>query len=271
MKLNSTFEKIGRQFQIEFSELSRETDHKQTAGEARERALMELLRRHLPKRVGIDRGFVIDALGQESKQIDIVIYDQTVATVFEASGVKYFPCETVLAVGEVKSDVVSTVTLGDALDKIRSVKALDRSNRGTNKPITGPGLSTEQIVRFDPASRHRDQILGFIFTDMSLSRESLVGGLQSWLLAHPRNVWPNIFCAFGSLLATYETPRALSPSAMDAATLAVTDVSEKGNLLLIFFCMLATFLQEVHVARPNYFDYGGVSTTQVMSHPLVGQ
>jgi Domain of unknown function (DUF6602) len=270
MKLNSTFQKIARQFEIEFSDLTRETEHRQSAGEAREKALVSLLRKYVPARVGVERGgFVIDALGGESRQADIVIYDQTVATIFDIGNVMYFPCEAVLAVGEVKADVTSAATLEDALKKIRSVKALDRSNRGTNKPITGPGISTEGIVSFDPATKHRDQIFGFIFTHSSLGCDTLVRQLQSFLRENPRSHWPNLFCAFGELLITYEKEDGgIYPSAMEANALAVTTPAERDNVLLLFFCILASFLQEAHVARAPYFRYASIESTEVLPYPL---
>jgi len=107
MKLSSTFKKISKQFIVEFDEISTEIQHNLSAGEAREDTLRELLKKYLPQRAGVDRGFVIDVHGKESKQIDVVIYDRTVGTAFEISGTKYFPCEAVIAVGEVKSDINS--------------------------------------------------------------------------------------------------------------------------------------------------------------------
>lgn len=51
MKLSSTFEKISRDFKIKFDELAAEVSHNQTAGEAREHALIGLLEKYLPQRV----------------------------------------------------------------------------------------------------------------------------------------------------------------------------------------------------------------------------
>ena len=49
----------------------------------------------LPAELGIDTGFVIDAAGGVSKQIDIVIYRTSYHPVFEIGGVKYFLVESV--------------------------------------------------------------------------------------------------------------------------------------------------------------------------------
>jgi hypothetical protein len=268
MRLSSTFRKVATSFAVEFENLSEEIGHNQSAGEAREHALIALLRKYLPMRVGVDRGFVIDALGGQSKQIDVVIYDRTVGTTFEINGIKFFPCETVIAVGEVKSDVSSSRKLSDALVKLASVKALDRTNRGTNKVITGPGISLNG-VRFNPVAEHRDQIFGFIFTSSSLSKANLIQQLQAFNADNPRQHWMNLFCDIRSYLLSYECPRALYPSAMDATDLYCTDESEVSDLLLLFYCVLATFVDEAHVARPNYFSYAAIAETKASYHTLL--
>ena len=143
VRLNSAFRKVSKKFAVDFDELASEVDHRQSAGEAREHALIDLLRKNLPSRVGVEQGgFVVDAHGNESAEMDVVIYDKSLGTVFNAiEGEKYFPCETVIAVGEVKTNVDSNATLTDALDKVRSVKMLDRSNEGKNNAIVGPGIA----------------------------------------------------------------------------------------------------------------------------------
>jgi hypothetical protein len=270
MNLSSVFRKISRAFSIEFDELSKEISHNLSSGESRESVLVSLLRKYLPKRVGIDHGFIIDALGQESRELDIVIYDNTVCTIFEVNNVKYFPCEAVLAVGEVKSEIDSNSKLNDALGKIKSAKILDRTNRGTNKPITGPGLSIKGIA-FDPQKYHRDQIFGFIFTSSGLQKETLLNGIQLFNSQKPRTVWMNLFCDRERFVISYECPNGLYPSAMDAKYLYCTKPEEKPDLLLLFYCILATFIDEAHVARPNYFSYASIKETLATYHGLTGE
>ena len=267
MKLSALFGKVSRQLDLEFSELSREISHPLRSGEARENTLKRLLEKYLPQRAGIDQGFVIDARGRESKQIDIVIYDKTVATIFDVNGVKYFPCEIVLAVGEVKSDVNSRKDLEDALTKIKSVKELDRSNEGKNLIITGPGISLSGL-KFDPLAQHRDQILGFIFTHTAMTKQSVLELLQEYNLKTERRLWLNIFCAYKDFLISYECENGLYPSAMDAQRMYCTTEDEKENLLLLFICILSTFINEAHVARPNCFSYANIITTNRTDHPL---
>jgi hypothetical protein len=270
VKLSSTFRKLSAQFREEFEEISREIEHRGASGEAREQALQELLRLYLPGRAGVGDGFVVDAHGGESKQVDVVIYDEAVASVFTVGGTQFFPCETVIAVGEVKSRVDSVDDLADALGKIRSVKRLDRSNRGTNRVVTGPGISLEGLA-FDPSKNHRDQILGFVLTGGSLQQATLIAELQRWNAEHPRTEWPNIYCDYSSFIISYEGERGLTASTMDAQRMYCTSPEEAPDLLLLLVSVLSTFVNEAHVARPNYFDYGDIGSTVHTDYPLAQQ
>ena len=267
MRLNSTFRKISKQLNVEFDEIAAEISHNQTAGEAREHALRSLLEKYLPRRVGVDRGFGIDALGGESKQIDVVLYDKTVGTVFEITGANYFPCEAVIAIGEVKSDILSVNKLQDALNKIKSVKELDRSNNGKNKIISGPGVSMRGL-QFDPLTKHRDQIFGFIFTSTSMTRESIINYLQKYNKCIDRRYWMNFFCDYNKFLVSYECPQGLYTSSMDATYMYCTKESEVPDLFMLFYSVLATFIDEAHVAKPNYFSYAQIDRTEATYHDL---
>lgn len=78
--------------------------HNLTKGEVRERVLRDFLRPFLPDCYGLGSGQVFSSDGNESKQIDIVIYDAVFSIVMkidEASLI--FPCESVFGSIEVKS------------------------------------------------------------------------------------------------------------------------------------------------------------------------
>jgi len=186
--------------------------------------------------------------------------------------VKYFPCEVVLAVGEVKANIDSKRELEDALDKIRSVKELDRSNRGKNLIVTGPGISLSGF-KFDPLTQHRDQILGFVFTRTTMSKEAVLEVLQEYNSKVERRLWLNIFCAYKQFLISYEGEDEkgpyLTPSTMDAKRMYCTTEDEVPNLLALFISILSTFINEAHVARPDYFDYLNIMTTMHTDHPLI--
>jgi hypothetical protein len=158
----------------------------------------------------------------------------------------------------VKANIDSKRELEDALDKIRSVKELDRSNKGKNLIVTDPGISLS-VLKFDPLAQYRDQILGFIFTRTTMSKEAVLEVLQEYNSKVERRLWLNIFCAYKQFLISYESEDERGPyltsSTMDAKRMYCTTEDELPNLLALFISILSTFINEAHVARPDYFDY----------------
>ena len=93
-----------------------------------EQPVRDQLEQILPQGIGVGSGFVIDIYRKTSRQIDIVLYEKDICPVFMINNTPettYYPCECVLAVGEVKS-VLNGDSLKDAFSKISSVKELTR-------------------------------------------------------------------------------------------------------------------------------------------------
>ena len=79
-------------------------------GSAREVPVRDKLMQLLPRGVGVGSGFVIDSFGNTSRQMDVVLYEREVCPVFAINqdpASTYYPCEGVIAVGEVKSAIDS--------------------------------------------------------------------------------------------------------------------------------------------------------------------
>lgn len=95
-------------------------------GSAKEKAVRKKLELLLPSIAGVGSGCVIDSHGLTSKQCDIVIYEKNFCPVFSINDnpeTTYYPCESVIAVGEIKS-AIGTKELIDSFAKIESVKNL---------------------------------------------------------------------------------------------------------------------------------------------------
>ena len=139
-------------------------------GSAREAAVRQKLESVLPTAAGIGSGCVIDVNGHTSRQQDIVVYDKHVSPVFSINNnpeSTYYPCESVIAVGEVKSGLGRSELL-DALEKIRSAKMLRRqctnpmSWRKYGSTLVFGGAPSES---FDQDNKVTDQLYGFILCD----------------------------------------------------------------------------------------------------------
>jgi len=124
---------ISQKMILDFEEITRKIPSPLERGESREIIVRSFLKDCLPKRFGVNPGFVIDASGNVSKKMDVVIYDVTNAPVFKViDEVKVFPVECVCAIAEVKS-YLDKKEMKDAMGKIQSVKRLDKTNRGKSR------------------------------------------------------------------------------------------------------------------------------------------
>jgi hypothetical protein len=112
---------------------NRKLPHAGMVGTENEVALANLLREFLPPRFGVEvSGIVIDHLGSETKQCDIIIYD---AASFPKYFRKVFPVEIVYGVIEVKTNLTSGEAV-TALDNLESLFSLDFHPQLTNYWIT---------------------------------------------------------------------------------------------------------------------------------------
>jgi hypothetical protein len=89
----------------------------------------------LPSRYAVSSAYVIDADGNRSQQIDLVIHDAHFCPLlFEQAGHRYIPAESVYAVFEIKPELTRDYVLY-AADKAASVRSLRR----TSVPIVHAG------------------------------------------------------------------------------------------------------------------------------------
>ena len=106
-------------------------EHPVTKGEHCESAWIDFFRSFLPNKYGIDKGFVFDAQGSVSEQIDIIIYDSLYSPLIFGTdaGEKFITAESVYAVFDSKPKIDKR-TVEYTNKKIYSVTNLVRSSRG---------------------------------------------------------------------------------------------------------------------------------------------
>jgi hypothetical protein len=259
MDLRELFDNVAKLMKIEFENQAKLLGHPGEVGTGRENVLKTILTKYLPKRYAVDSGFVIDALGNQSKQIDIIIFEANYTPIFEVvEGKRFFPCETVVAVGQVRTSVGSTGQMQECLENIKSVKVLDRSNRGNNQLITGPGISITGM-KFNPQEEYRDQIFGFIFCSSSMKKDNIVQAMKTFNKLNERRFWTNLFVNYNEFLIEYleeeEEREFLSENPMKASHIALIERTEKSDILGLFIGMLHLFLNHAHIARPNMLSY----------------
>ncbi|MBN3883828.1 MAG: DUF6602 domain-containing protein [Nostoc sp.] len=238
--------------------------HPGELGTGREEVIRDFLRKHLPKRFGVSTGFVFDAHGKVSRQIDIVIYDASLCPSFEAVGGKmFFPCESVVAVGEVKSQLTSTKIVAEAYDNIRSVKELDRSAGDKNLSIIDGHPIAQRY-------NHLDQIFTFlIVTDQCVSSKSMRETLFYYNRDYPRYQWVNLCYYFDQYLITYCCENGVCPNPMDAYAIGSLENQSPELLLLKFYKLLARAIEVINVSKFAYWEYlNGSESWEAFSYPF---
>jgi hypothetical protein len=86
-------------------------------GEWKESVLRAILRRHLPRDIGVGRGFIVN-IEQTSTQIDILLYDKTRPILFQDGDFIIITLDTAKGVIEVKTKIRQQNELRDALNKL---------------------------------------------------------------------------------------------------------------------------------------------------------
>lgn len=125
--LDTIFQGVSLRMMADFDFMSSQFKHGSSTGTAREYALKEFLRAHLPQKLAIGSGVVVDSTGIASKQMDIIIYDALNTPVLHtADSLQIIPVECVYAVIEVKS-FLSSQELKNSVYNIRSIKQMSKS------------------------------------------------------------------------------------------------------------------------------------------------
>ena len=153
-------------------------------GDARENAVREQLGLLLPAGVGVETGFVIDSQGNASSQIDLIVYERQYCPVFSVGTAKYFPCEAVIAVGEIKS-AIGKVELRDIYEKIASVRRLNKfPNLPRREPI-GNAIHYRRYLSKDVAVKQGN----YATIQNSSSETQIYGfGIGGNFRAHPETM-----------------------------------------------------------------------------------
>lgn len=191
-------------------------------GSARETPTRKRLEHLLPEGIAVGSGCVIDSHGRTSRQMDIVLYERHLCPEFlinEDAATAYYPCEGVIAVGEIKSRMASA-DLEDTFAKIASVKQLRRYARrssdglglGATVPFRSYGASTgvqgTEAEEFDQDTKPFDQVFGFALAgSLALRPETLCTKYAESAALHERSLSPN-------LIVTLEDNQVLTPLRM---------------------------------------------------------
>ncbi len=133
-------------------------------GRYRENALKELLKILIPSNLKISDGFVITSNDKVSTQCDIVIYNSDNMPLLNDGISQFFSIESVLVIGEVKSDLKKN-KFEEALVKLARNKMLQDHRIGTSHSGVNEYKENDDLVSF-LLCRKLDFNLDFDFKDI---------------------------------------------------------------------------------------------------------
>lgn len=169
-----------------------------TIGAAREKAVRDKLAQLLPGSVDVGTGFVIDSYGNTSKQSDVLLYEKGICPIFSinnSSDTTFYPCESVLVVGEIKS-VLDTNDLSDAFTKIESVKKCKRycvDSLCWRKYCTNMTMMGTEKNSYVQERNFLDQIYGFILCQkLGLSIKTFLEKCKNEISRRDKHLLPNL-------------------------------------------------------------------------------
>ncbi|KWK67573.1 DUF6602 domain-containing protein [Burkholderia stagnalis] len=136
------------------------SNHSDILGDARESFIRDVLSKFLPATVHVGTGQIVDAGGNTSKQIDVVIYRKDFPILRSFGNADVYLVEGVLATIEVKS----------TLDKAKLVEALDNGRSVKDLRIQTLRASIDQFCQHS---------FGKSFDDLDLPE---INSLSTWLL-----------------------------------------------------------------------------------------
>jgi len=211
-------------------------DHGPATGTATEEGWRRMLEDYLPQRYRVSKGFVIDAAGGLSNEIDIVIHDRQYSPfLLNLNQALYIPAESVYAVFEVKQDL-SARNVDDAIAKAASVRRLKR----TSVDIIHAGGKHEARSPFP--------ILAGLLCLDSTWTPPLGDPLIERLEASPEEGRLDLLCALGHGAAEVTYP---------ATRQAHLDLSTADSALIFFFLRLLERLQSLGtVPAMDLREYG---------------
>ena len=155
------------------------TTHPHSVGEGKEKSAINKLKDILPSGIGVGSGFVIDSYGNVSSQCDIIIYEKDLCLKFNHDDERncYYNCESVIAVGEVKSSL-SKKDLLDSINKLKKVRNLNRrleNNRNFRNYLSKLTAYGAESEKYNQKSNYLDQIFTFILCgSVSISYPNIV-------------------------------------------------------------------------------------------------
>jgi hypothetical protein len=219
---------------IDFEAKTTQLPHHGEKGAAREEVVRAFLSEYLPKRFSVSHGFIVDASGDVSRQMDVVIYDQLACPVFHVTpSQRLIPAEGVSGVVSVKSALTRS-ELHEAANNLSSVATLNRLASGRPEAMIGGVPVGEHEAH---QSGRAEPIFTSVFAFDSASLGSVAENLHELNRDVPPELRIQLICVLNRGIVTYAETGVLEPTYSASAQVALVENTELA--LPLFYAFLA--------------------------------
>lgn len=144
---------------VYWNEDEKRLTHPGEYGYYREIVCKEFIRFLIPRRLNIDHGFLMNAEGKVSTQCDIIVFDSNSTPLIENNErQRFYPAETVVAVGEVKSKLSKNQYI-ETINKLAEIKVL-------RDKVSSPSfVRRETAGEYDPVNYVYDNLFTFVICE----------------------------------------------------------------------------------------------------------
>ena len=247
LDLAAAFRAVSKTMRARVEECDAAGRHPIEKGVRRESAVREFLRDRLTGRYGVDRGEVICAIGEASRQVDVLVYDTCPGAVLLRSDTSVLvAAESVYAAIEIKP-VLDGRALKVAAENIASVKRLPRSAIARGLPPWGDEPMSNPLP------------FGAVFAFESQPPAKLLATLEKINAKQPPALWVDAVCILDRALihrrGELPGPAGWSPDLADKPTLLAC-LDAGPDSLLLFYHLLCRDLNAKTLRPPDLMMYG---------------
>lgn len=205
--------------------------HPGTMGDNSEANWIDWFKNYLPKRYKVAKGIIIDSAGNQSHQIDLVIYDaQYSYLVFNQGDSKLIPAESVYAIFEVKQDLNKT-HIEYAGEKAKSVRSLYR----TSAPI--------KYAKGEYPPKPLHEILAGVLTTRSAWVDPIVSNTVKYIKERSYEEHLDFVCSISN--NTFVVENNTFVSEYDSSQTPIIRFCEKDESLVFLLLNLLRRLQDI--------------------------
>ena len=227
--------------------------HMGNRGTRRERIVEEFVRPFLAPCYGLASGEVFDSVGNGSRQVDVLVFDAAFSAPLlldKKTNLGVFPCESVYAAIEVKSDL-SSDEIQTAVDNIASVKCLKRVPSDASQILPrvrlklGDGLSAGTGVL--------NPYLGAVFGDKGATANTALKKLQAQTME--KDLLPDFLVCNdpGYMILRLRTDGRPSPPGGKWTGYGI--IHTGPDTLPLFFLSLNVCLRQIRLREPDWNHY----------------